>query len=86
MADYGIQTTPSGVEAVNARMAPTVPMSITEAFGYMQDRQSDTYDQGSTIGQPMEVPDPVSVAGNEPCDPDAVADASGYEPMGAMDT
>lgn len=86
MADYGIQTAPDGVEAVNARMAPTVPMSVEQAFAYMQNRQGDTYDQGSTIGQPMEVPDPVSACGNEPMDPDAAMDASGYEPMGATDT
>jgi hypothetical protein len=84
--EYGIQTTPDSVEAVNARMAPTVPMSVEQAFAYMQNRQGDTYDQGSTIGQPMEVPDGVSCAGNEPMDPDAAMDASGHEPMGATDT
>jgi hypothetical protein len=86
MADYGIQTTPDGVGAVNARMAPTVPMSVEQAMAYMQTRQSDTYDQGSTIGESMEVPDPVSMCGNEPMDPDAAMDASGHEPMGTMDT
>lgn len=69
MAEYGIETYPEGMATgpgLEAKMAPTVPMSISQALAYMQDRQSDTFGEGSIIGDLMPVKGPISQAGNSP--------------------
>lgn len=69
MAEYGIQAvpdgTPQGPESGD-RMAPTVPMSIAEAMAKMNAMQADAMSVGSTLGQIMSVPGPISQEGNSP--------------------
>lgn len=69
MAEYGIKTVPDGMPVgpeQSDRMAESVPMSIAEAMGKMRAMQADTSGIGSTLGQLMPVPGPVSQAGNAP--------------------
>ncbi|SRR6266581_2988569 len=69
MAEYGIQTVPDGMPVgpgQSDRIAESVPMSIAEAMAKINAMQADAMGVGSTLGQVMPVPGPISQEGNSP--------------------